>query len=120
MKPSQSHALNFWSILTTLRALETSKIGCILGNTGRVTNTAAGHSKGAIERKFKTGSNSNKNGKLMNTVFKILTILCVVGLVVGLSDIGNGMFSGLARAAGAVCFVLAFITRVLQKAEATG
>lgn len=55
----------------------------------------------------------------MNTVFKILTILCVAGLVVGLSDIGNGMFSGLARAAGAVCFVLAFITRILQKAEAT-
>ncbi len=55
--------------------------------------------------------------KVMNCLFKILTIVAVAGLVVGLSDIGNGMFSGMARALGSVFFILAFITRTIQKAE---
>lgn len=53
----------------------------------------------------------------MNTVFKILLVLSLAGLALGLTDIGNGMFSGLARAVGAVCFALAFITRLVHNAE---
>jgi hypothetical protein len=87
----------------------------MFGNGGRATDTAERHSESANERKL----DSNKNRKFMNTLFKILAVLCVAALLVGLSDIGNGMFSGLARAAGTVCFVLAFITSVLQKADAT-
>ena len=55
----------------------------------------------------------------MNTLFKILTVIALVGLVVGLSDIGDSMFSGFCRAFGAVFFILAFITRTIDKAEHT-
>ena len=53
----------------------------------------------------------------MNTMFKMLAILSVISLVVGLSNAGNGMFSGLCRAFGAVLFILAFITKAIHKAE---
>ncbi len=56
----------------------------------------------------------------MNTLFKILVVLSLIGLAVGLSDVGNAMFSGLCRALGAVFFVLAFITKAIHKAETTG
>lgn len=56
----------------------------------------------------------------MNTLFKILVVVCLTGLVLGLCDVGNAMVSGLCRAIGAVFFILAFITKVIQKAEASG
>ncbi len=55
----------------------------------------------------------------MNTLFKILAVLSLIALVVGLSDIGSDMFSGLCRALGAVFFILAFITKAIHKAETT-
>ena len=54
----------------------------------------------------------------MNTLFKVLVVLCLLGLALGLADVGSGTFSGLCRALGAVCFILAFITKAIQKAEA--
>lgn len=57
--------------------------------------------------------------KIMNNLFKILAVISVAGLVLGLADVGNGMFSGLCRAFGAVFFILAYITKALDKAEHT-
>jgi hypothetical protein len=53
----------------------------------------------------------------MNNWFKILAVLSVVGLALGLGNVGNEMVSGLCRAFGAVFFILAFITKSLDKAE---
>jgi len=53
----------------------------------------------------------------MNTMFKILLVLAVAGLGLGLSDVGNAMFSGFCRAFGAISFILAFITKTIDKAE---
>lgn len=54
----------------------------------------------------------------MKPLSKILLAVCILGLVLGLADVGNAMFSGLARAIGAVFFILFFITRVLEIASA--
>lgn len=53
----------------------------------------------------------------MNTLFKILAVLSIALLVVGFCDVGNAMFSGFCRAFGAICFILAFITKTIDKAE---
>lgn len=53
----------------------------------------------------------------MNTLFKVLMALTVIGLALGFSDVGSGMFSGFCRALGAVFFALAFITRLVHNAE---
>lgn len=50
-------------------------------------------------------------------IFKVLATLCVVSLALGLSDIGDEMFSGLCRAAAGVLFAAAYITFMLYKAE---
>jgi hypothetical protein len=52
-------------------------------------------------------------------LFNILLAACVVFLVLGLADVGNAMVSGFCRAMGAVLFIVTFVTRVVQKAEAT-
>lgn len=57
--------------------------------------------------------------KVMNNLFKILAFVAVAGLVVGLLNVGNDMFSGFCRAFGAVFFILAFITKAIDKAEHT-
>jgi hypothetical protein len=44
----------------------------------------------------------------------ILLVICILGLVVGLADVGSPMFSGLALAFGAVFFILFYITRALE------
>jgi hypothetical protein len=54
----------------------------------------------------------------MKKLSSILFILSLTSLVIGLSDVGSPVFSGLIRAMGAVFFVLAYITRVIEKAEA--
>ncbi len=56
----------------------------------------------------------------MNTLFKILVVVCLAGLTLGFCDVGNAMVSGFCRAMGAVFFILAFITKVIEKAEASG
>ncbi len=53
----------------------------------------------------------------MKTLFKILATVSIVGLVLGLSDVGDSMFSGFCRAFGAIFFILAFITKTIDKAE---
>ena len=50
----------------------------------------------------------------MKTMSKMLLIICLLGLVLGLADVGTPMFSGLARACGAVFFILFFITRMFE------
>lgn len=50
----------------------------------------------------------------------ILAVASVIGLAVGLSDVGSPIFSGFCRAFGAIFFILAFITRLIEKAEAEG
>jgi hypothetical protein len=57
--------------------------------------------------------------KFMNKLFKILAVVSVAGLVLGLSNVGDEMFSGFCRAFGAVFFILAFITKTIDKAEHT-
>ena len=42
----------------------------------------------------------------------ILIALCVLGLVLGVADIGGPMISGVARALGAVFFILAFVVKM--------
>lgn len=54
----------------------------------------------------------------MKKLSSILFIISLIGLATGLSDAGSNIFSGLSLAMGAVFFVLAFITRVIEKAEA--
>ena len=54
----------------------------------------------------------------MKTVFKILLTICIVGFALGFSGLGNDMFAGFCRAMGAVFFILSFITKVIEKAEA--
>ncbi len=53
----------------------------------------------------------------MKRLSSILFIISLISLAIGLSDVGSNIFSGLSRAMGAVFFVLAFITRVIEKAE---
>lgn len=53
----------------------------------------------------------------MRKVSNILLAICIVGLVLGLAGVGNEMVSGFALAIGAVMFILAFITRAIEKAE---
>ena len=48
----------------------------------------------------------------------ILLAISVSGLVLGLLDVGGSMFSGVARALGAVFFILVFICRLFEKIEA--
>src|SRR5262249_41623965 len=55
-----------------------------------------------------------RSDKAMKTLSKLLLFICVLGLVLGISDVGSPMFSGLARAIGAVFFILFFITRMLD------
>jgi hypothetical protein len=54
----------------------------------------------------------------MKKLSSILFIISLISLAIGLSDAGSNVFSGLSRAMGAVFFVLAYITRVIEKAEA--
>jgi len=54
----------------------------------------------------------------MKKLSSILFIISVISLAIGLSDAGSNIFSGLSRAMGAVFFVLAFITRMIEKADA--
>ena len=56
----------------------------------------------------------------MNTLFKILVALTLIFLALGLSDIANAMISGFCRALGSVFFILAFITKLVHKAETSG
>jgi len=53
----------------------------------------------------------------MKKMSSILLIISLLSLAIGLSGVGSNIFSGLSRAAGAVFFVLAFISRVIEKAE---
>ena len=53
----------------------------------------------------------------MKKLSSILFIISLISLAIGLSDAGSNIFSGLSRAMGAVFFVLAYITRVIEKAE---
>jgi hypothetical protein len=54
----------------------------------------------------------------MNKLSNIMLAVCVVAAILGFSDIGSSIFSGFCRAMAAVFFILAFITRVIEKAEA--
>ncbi len=54
----------------------------------------------------------------MKLLSKILLAVCLLGFLLGLGDFGNSMFSGVARALGAVFFILFFITRLFEIAEA--
>jgi hypothetical protein len=53
----------------------------------------------------------------MKSLFKILLTACILGFVLGFSGLGNDVFVGFCRAMGAVFFILAFITKLIQKAE---
>ncbi len=51
-------------------------------------------------------------------LFDSLAVVAIAGLVLGVSDIfGAGSFSGLCLAFGAIFFGLAYIVKMLQKAE---
>lgn len=54
----------------------------------------------------------------MKKLSNLLLIVCLIALALGFSDVGNAIFSGFSRAMGAVFFILAFITRIMEKAEA--
>jgi len=49
----------------------------------------------------------------------ILFIASVASMAWGLTDVGTPIYSGFARAIGSVFFILSFIARVVEKAEAT-
>ncbi|MDB6023435.1 MAG: hypothetical protein JWQ04_3292 [Pedosphaera sp.] len=53
----------------------------------------------------------------MRKIFNFLLAICILGLVLGLAGVGNNMISGFALAMGAVSFILAFIIRLIEKAE---
>jgi hypothetical protein len=50
---------------------------------------------------------------------KIMAVLCVITTIVGLTDVGGDLFSGLCRGLGGVFFGLAFVALVVEKAEET-
>ena len=52
--------------------------------------------------------------QLVKLLTEILLVVCILGLVLGLANVGSPMFSGLARAFGAVFFILFYITRALE------
>jgi hypothetical protein len=54
----------------------------------------------------------------MKKLSSFLFIISLVSLAVGISGVGGNMFSGLIRAMGAVLFVVTYVTRVMEKAEA--
>jgi hypothetical protein len=54
----------------------------------------------------------------MKTPSKVLLVISLTGFVLGLSNLGPPMFSGLARAIGAIFFILVYITRVFELIEA--
>jgi hypothetical protein len=53
----------------------------------------------------------------MKTFTKILLVICLLGFVLGLADVGDSVFSGMARALGAVFFILTFLSRAFEKME---
>jgi len=54
----------------------------------------------------------------MKKLSSILFIISLISLAIGLSDAGSNEFSGLSRAMGAVFFILAYIRRAIEMAEA--
>ena len=50
----------------------------------------------------------------------IFAAVAIIALISGLADIGSAPTSGFLRAVGAIFFVIAFITRVVEKAESLG
>jgi hypothetical protein len=53
----------------------------------------------------------------MKKTSNILAAVCLILLAFGFSGLGPGVFAGFCRALGAVFFILAFVTRVIEKAE---
>lgn len=58
----------------------------------------------------------NKDTEMKKTS-NILAAVCLILLVLGFSGLGPDVFMGFLRAIGAVFFILAFVTRVVEKAE---
>jgi uncharacterized membrane protein YadS len=54
----------------------------------------------------------------MKPFTKVLLAICLLGFALGFADIGNSMFSGVARALGAVFFILTFLCFLFDKMEA--
>ena len=54
----------------------------------------------------------------MKTMSKALLVICLTGLVLGLSNVGPPNFSGLARAIGAIFFILTYVSRVAELVSA--
>ena len=52
-------------------------------------------------------------------LFRTLVIVSTTGLLLGVANVGGEMLSGFFRAFGAVFFIVAFLLRLLDKAEAT-
>ena len=53
----------------------------------------------------------------INLEFKILVACSIIGLILGVANVGSGAFSGLCLAFGAILFGLSFIIKAIQKAE---
>jgi hypothetical protein len=54
----------------------------------------------------------------MKPLTKILLVVSIIGFALGLANVGGSAFSGLARALGAVFFVLTFLCRAFERMEA--
>ncbi|MEW6157471.1 MAG: hypothetical protein AB1813_08570 [Verrucomicrobiota bacterium] len=56
------------------------------------------------------------NGSPAGKARNVLLAICLVALVAGFSGIGNPMFIGLAKAVGAVFFILFYIASIAKAA----
>lgn len=54
----------------------------------------------------------------MNKLCRLLLLVSLAGFIVGLLDLGGSILSGLARAMGAIFFILFFITTIFNAAAA--
>jgi hypothetical protein len=53
-----------------------------------------------------------------NKLYSTLVIVALTGLLLGVANVGGEMLSGFCRAFGAVFFIVAFLVRLVDKAEA--
>jgi len=50
----------------------------------------------------------------------VFAVIAIATVIPGLADIGSATTSGFLRAIGAIFFIVAFITRLIEKAESLG
>ena len=78
----------------------------------------AGYPRSRFGKHFTLIELNQLNEWVMNKLCRLLLLVSLAGFIVGLLDVGGSIFSGLARAMGAIFFILFFITTIFNAAAA--